>query len=187
MARLKTALRQAERHGLLGGDICGSHFSFRISIRLGAGAFVCGEETALIASIEGQARNAPAAAALSGASGAVGPSDADQQRRDVRQHRAHHPQWRRVVRRNWAPSAAKAPRFSRWPAASSNTGLIEVPMGTTLRDIIFDIGGGIPGRQRFKAVQTGGPSGGCIPEEFLDTPVDYETLTSSAPSWARAA
>ncbi len=99
VARLKTALRHAERHGLLGGDICGSHFNFRISIRLGAGAFVCGEETALIASIEGKRGTPRPRPPYPAAIRAVGTSDADQQRRDLRQHRAHHPERRRVVRR----------------------------------------------------------------------------------------
>ena len=175
VARLKTAIRLAERHGLLGNSICGSGFNFRISIRLGAGAFVCGEETALIASIEGQ-RGTP---------------------RPRPPYPAESGLWRQPTLINNVETYANVPPILRnggaWFAgigaerskgtkvfalagAIHNAGLIEVPMGITLRDIIFEIGGGIPDGKRFKAVQTGGPSGGCIPESFLDTPVDYETL-----------
>ena len=135
-----------------------------VDIRLGAGAFVCGEETALIASIEGGRGHAAAAAALPGRVGALGPPDADQQRRDLRQHR----------RRSSATAATGSPRIGTEKSKGTkvfaltgqvnNTGLIEVPMGITLREIVFEIGGGIPDGKRFKAVQTGGPSGGCIPE-----------------------
>jgi bidirectional [NiFe] hydrogenase diaphorase subunit len=147
--------------------------AFDIDIRLGAGAFVCGEETALIA--PSRAARQPRPRPPYPAERAVGQADADQQRRDLRQRRAHP----RNGARGSPPSARRsprAPRSSPWPAASCNTGLIEVPMGITLRDIIYDIGGGIPTARPFKAVQTGGPSGGCIPAEFLDTPVDYESL-----------
>jgi len=176
VARLKTAIRQAERQGLLGNDICGSHFNFRIYLRLGAGAFVCGEETALIASIEGK-RGTP---------------------RPRPPYPAESGLWERPTLINNVETFANVPSILRnggeWFAqigtersrgtkvfalagAIQNAGLIEVPMGITLRDIIFEIGGGIPGGRAFKAVQTGGPSGGCIPEAHLDTPVDYETLT----------
>jgi bidirectional [NiFe] hydrogenase diaphorase subunit len=174
--RLKTAIRLAERHGLLGNNICGSSFNFRIFIRLGAGAFVCGEETALIASIEGQ-RGTP---------------------RPRPPYPAESGLWRHptlinnvetyanvapIIRNGGAWFAqigterSKGTKVFALAGAIANAGLIEVPMGIKLRDIIFEIGGGIPDGRRFKAVQTGGPSGGCIPESFLDTAVDYETLT----------
>jgi len=174
--RLKTAIRLAERHGFLGNNICGSDFNFRIFIRLGAGAFVCGEETALIASIEGQ-RGTP---------------------RPRPPYPAELGLWRHptlinnvetyanvapILRNGGAWFAqigterSKGTKVFALAGAIENAGLIEVPMGISLRDIIFEIGGGIPGGKRFKAVQTGGPSGGCIPESLLDTAVDYETLT----------
>lgn len=177
VARLKTALRQAERHGLLGSDICGSHFNFRISIRLGAGAFVCGEETALIASIQGLRGTPrprppyPAQAGLWGHPTLIN---------NVETFANIAP----IVRNGGAwfsglgTERSKGTKVFALAGSIRNTGLIEVPMGMQLRDIIYNIGGGIPDGRRFKAVQTGGPSGGCIPEEFLDTPVDYETLTS---------
>src|SRR5271165_6439576 len=177
VARLKTALRHAERHGLLGGDICGSHFTFRISIRLGAGAFVCGEETALIASIQGLRGTPkprppyPAQVGLWGHPTLIN---------NVETFANIAP----IIRNGGAwfsklgTERSKGTKVFALAGRISNTGLIEVPMGMQLRDIIFGVGGGIPDGKRFKAVQTGGPSGGCIPEEFLDTPVDYETLTS---------
>ncbi len=177
VARLKTALRNAERHGLLGGDICGSHFTFRISIRLGAGAFVCGEETALIASIQGLRGTPkprppyPAQVGLWGHPTLIN---------NVETFANIAP----IIRNGGAwfsklgTERSKGTKVFALAGRISNTGLIEVPMGMKLRDIIFGVGGGIPDGKRFKAVQTGGPSGGCIPEEFLDTPVDYETLTS---------
>ncbi len=177
VARLKTALRNAERHGLLGADICGSHFTFRIAIRLGAGAFVCGEETALIASIQGLRGTPkprppyPAQVGLWGHPTLIN---------NVETFANIAP----IIRNGGAwfsklgTERSKGTKVFALAGRISNTGLIEVPMGTKLRDIIFGVGGGIPDGKGFKAVQTGGPSGGCIPEEFLDTPVDYETLTS---------
>ena len=177
VARLKTALRHAERHGLLGGDICGSHFNFRISIRLGAGAFVCGEETALIASIEGlrgTPRPRPPYPAQSGLWGHPTLINNVETFANIAP----------IIRRGGAWFAelgterSKGTKVFALAGSIRNTGLIEVPMGMRLRDIIFGIGGGMLNERSFKAVQTGGPSGGCIPEEHLDTPVDYETLTS---------
>ncbi len=177
VARLKTALRNAERHGLLGGDICGSHFNFRISIRLGAGAFVCGEETALLASIQGLRGTPrprppyPAQVGLWGHPTLIN---------NVETFANIAP----IIRNGGAWFAglgterSKGTKVFALAGSICNSGVIEVPMGMRLRDIIFGIGGGIPDGRRFKAVQTGGPSGGCIPEQFLDTPVDYETLTS---------
>lgn len=176
VARLKTALRHAERHGLLGGDICGSHFSFRISIRLGAGAFVCGEETALMASIQGlrgtpRARPPyPAQAGLWGHPTLINNVETYANIAPIIRNGGH---WFAEL----GTERSKGTKVFALAGSIRNMGVIEVPMGITLRDIIFNIGGGIPGGKRFKAVQTGGPSGGCIPEEFLDTPVDYETLT----------
>ena len=123
----------------------------------------------------GQARHAAPAPAVPGRGGPVGLPDADQQRRDVRQHRADHPQRRRVVRRHRHREEQGTKVFA-LAGKVDNTGLVEVPMGTTLREIVEEIGGGVPDGGTIKAVQTGGPSGGCIPAEHLDTPVDYESL-----------
>jgi bidirectional [NiFe] hydrogenase diaphorase subunit len=173
--RLQTAIREARRLGFLGSQICNTRFSFDIEIRIGGGAFVCGEETALIASIEGRRgtpRPRPPFPAQSGL-------------------------WEMPTLINNVETYANVPTILRrggeWYASLGtkkskgtkvfalcgkvrNVGLIEVPMGTPLRQIIFEIGGGVPEGHRFKAVQTGGPSGGCIPEQFLDLPVDYESL-----------
>jgi bidirectional [NiFe] hydrogenase diaphorase subunit len=173
--RLQTAIREARRLGFLGSQICNTRFSFDIEIRIGGGAFVCGEETALIASIEGRRgtpRPRPPFPAQSGL-------------------------WEMPTLINNVETYANIPTILRrggdWYASLGtkkskgtkvfalcgkvrNVGLIEVPMGTPLRQIIFEIGGGVPEGHRFKAVQTGGPSGGCIPEQFLDLPVDYESL-----------
>lgn len=174
--RLKIAIRQAERAGVLGSAIFASPFNFHVELRMGAGAFVCGEETALIASIEG-GRGLP---------------------RIRPPYPAEYGLWGKPTLINNVETYALVPSIirngSEWFAnigtekskgtkvfalagAVQNTGLVEVPMGITLREIIFDIGGGIPDGKKFKAVQTGGPSGGCIPEQFLDKAVDYETLT----------
>jgi bidirectional [NiFe] hydrogenase diaphorase subunit len=173
--RVRLALSQAERIGMLGNNIFNTSFNFNIKVRLGAGAFVCGEETALIASIEGRMgrpRPRPPFPAEFGL-------------------------WNHPTLINNVETFANVPpiirRGGKWFAGIGtekskgtkvfalagkivNTGLIEIPMGTPLRDIVFDIGGGIPGGKQFKAVQTGGPSGGCIPEQFLDMPVDYDSL-----------
>jgi len=176
VARLKTAIRMAERQELLGNGICGSHFNFRVSIRLGAGAFVCGEETALMASIEGRRgtpRPRPPYPAESGLWGF--PTLIN----NVETYANIAP----IIRRggawfsNIGTERSKGTKVFALAGSVQNTGLIEVPMGITLRDIIVEIGGGVPEGRRLKAVQTGGPSGGCIPENHLDTPVDYETLS----------
>ncbi len=173
--RLKDAIKQAERLGLLGRDICGTSFSFTLDIRLGAGAFVCGEETALIASVEGRRGNPrprppyPAEQGLWGKPTLIN---------NVETLASVAP----ILRQGGAWYAgigterSKGTKVFALAGRIVNTGLIEVPMGITLRDIIFDIGGGIPDGRQFKAVQTGGPSGGCIPAQFLDMPVDYESL-----------
>jgi bidirectional [NiFe] hydrogenase diaphorase subunit len=176
VARLKTALRTAERSGLLGNNICGTQFSFRISIRLGAGAFVCGEETALIASVEGKRgtpRPRPPYPAEFGVFG----------RPTLINNVETYANVPAIIRRGGAwfsgigTERSKGTKVFALAGRIANAGLIEVPMGMTLREIVFDIGGGIPDGRAFKAVQTGGPSGGCIPDSLLDTPVDYETLT----------
>jgi bidirectional [NiFe] hydrogenase diaphorase subunit len=173
--RLRTAIRQAERMGLLGNNICNTTFSFHIDIRLGAGAFVCGEETALIASIEGkrgQPRPRPPYPAEYGLWGYPTLINNVETFANVPP----------IIRRggewfaNIGTEKSKGTKVFALAGRVKNTGLIEVPMGITLREIIFDIGGGIPDGGKFKAVQTGGPSGGCIPEQYLDIPVDYESL-----------
>jgi len=174
--RLKTAIRLAERHGLLGNNICGSSFNFRIFIRLGAGAFVCGEETALIASIEGlrgTPRPRPPYPAESGLWRHPTLINNVETYANVAPIIRNGASWFAQI----GTERSKGTKVFALAGAIANAGLIEVPMGITLRDIIFQIGGGIPEGRAFKAVQTGGPSGGCIPESFLDTPVDYETLS----------
>ena len=173
--RLRDAIRQAERTGLLGNDICDTRFSLRIEIRLGAGAFVCGEETALIASIEGnrgQPRPRPPYPAQSGLWG----------RPTLINNVETYANIAPIIRNGGAWFAgigtqkSKGTKVFALAGRVNNTGLIEVPMGITLRDIVFKLGGGIPEGRKFKAVQTGGPSGGCVPEQYLDMPVDYESL-----------
>ena len=173
--RMRQSIEQAREYGLLGEDILGCGFEFDITIFKGAGAFVCGESSALRASIEG---NVPEPVAK-------------------HTHATEKGLWQKPTVLNNVETWANVPVIINWGAKwfsdigtetskgtkvfslagnVVNAGLVEVPMGTTLREIIFDIGGGIPGNKRFRAVQTGGPSGGCIPESFLDLPVDYESL-----------
>lgn len=173
--RLQIAIDQAKEYGLLGKNIFGSNFDFDLEIRLGAGAFVCGEETALMTSIEGfrgEPRPRPPFPAVKGL-------------------------WQKPTILNNVETYANIPviflKGHEWFASLgtekskgtkvfavggkiNNTGLVEIPMGTTLREIVYDIGGGIPNGKKFKAAQTGGPSGGCIPSEHLDTPIDYDSL-----------
>lgn len=175
--RLQTAIRQAERVKLLGNGILGTSFNFTIHIRLGAGAFVCGEETALIASIEGkrgQPRPRPPFPAECGLWNAPTLINNVETYANITPIIAHGPEWFASI----GTGRSKGTKVFALAGKIVNTGLIEVPMGTPLRTIINEIGEGIPGGQRFKAVQTGGPSGGCIPAAYLDTPVDYESLTS---------
>jgi len=176
--RVRIALKQAEEKGFIGENILGSGFSFHIHVKEGAGAFVCGEETALLASIEGK-RGMP---------------------RSRPPFPAHSGLWGKPTTINNVKSLATVPviiaRGADWYANTgtekskgtcvfaltgkiANSGLIEVPMGIPLREIIYEIGGGIPGGKKFKAVQTGGPSGGCLPEAYLDKSVDYESLTEA--------
>ncbi len=178
LQHIRQAIKQAEELGLLGEHILGSDFNFKVHISKGAGAFVCGEETALMASIEGRVgepRQRPPFPTVQGL-------------------------WKRPTDINnvetWGNIALIINKGSDWFAKIgtegskgtkifslvgkiNNTGLVEVPMGITLREIIFDIGGGIPGGKNFKAVQTGGPSGGCLPKEKLDLPIDYESLSKT--------
>ena len=175
--RLKLAITQAEELGLLGDNILGTNFSFRVHLRLGAGAFVCGEETALLNSIEGQRgmpRPRPPFPAVKGL-------------------------WGKPTIINNVETLACVPYILREGAAKfsqygtdrskgtkvfalggkiNNVGLVEIPMGTTLRELIYDIGGGIPNGKKFKAIQTGGPSGGCLTEADLDTPIDFDNLVA---------
>jgi bidirectional [NiFe] hydrogenase diaphorase subunit len=175
--RLRIAIRQAESSGLLGMNIGDTHFDFRIEVRLGAGAFVCGEETALIASIEGgrgTPRPRPPFPAQEGL------WKAPTLINNVETFANIPP----IIRRGgeWFASIgtekSKGTKVFALAGRVNNTGLIEVPMGMTLRDIIFKLGGGIPEGRSFKAVQSGGPSGGCVPEQYLDIPVDYDSLAS---------
>jgi bidirectional [NiFe] hydrogenase diaphorase subunit len=173
--RLRTAIRQAERMGLLGSSICHTTFSFHVDIRLGAGAFVCGEETALIASIEGkrgQPRPRPPYPAEYGLWGYPTLINNVETFANVAPIIRNGGDWFASI----GTEKSKGTKVFALAGRVKNTGLIEVPMGITLREIIFDIGGGIPDGGKFKAVQTGGPSGGCIPEQYLDMPVDYESL-----------
>ena len=175
--RLELAIAQAEEYGLLGDDILGSGFSFKLELRLGAGAFVCGEETALITSIEGhrgEPRPRPPFPAVKGLFGKPTLLNNVETYANIT--------W--ILNNGWEKFAAigteksKGTKVFALGGKITNTGLVEVPMGTTLRTIIEDIGGGIPNGKKFKAAQTGGPSGGCIPAELIDTPIDYDSLTA---------
>lgn len=173
--RLTQAIRQAQKLRLLGENIGGTSFSFRLEIRMGAGAFVCGEETALIASIEGSRgtpRPRPPYPAASGLFGKPTLINNVESFANVPQIIAKGSDWYAGI----GSEKSKGTKIFALTGTITNTGLIEVPMGISLREIIFDIGGGIPNNKAFKAVQTGGPSGGCIPTELLDIPVDYESL-----------
>jgi bidirectional [NiFe] hydrogenase diaphorase subunit len=172
---LKTAIRQAERLGLLGNNISGTRFSFHIDVRLGAGAFVCGEETALIASIEGKRgtpRPRPPYPAQEGLWGCPTLINNVETFANIAPILRNGAAWFAGI----GTAKSKGTKVFALAGRVENTGLIEVPMGISLREIIYDIGGGIPEGRNYKAVQTGGPSGGCIPVEHLDSPVDYESL-----------
>src|SRR5581483_5209337 len=174
--RLNHAIRLAKGIGVLGEHIGGSSFSFDIEVRLGGGAYVCGEETALIASVEGrrgQPRPRPPYPAESGLWGSPTLINNVETLANIV------PIMRDGAERfaSMGSEKSKGTKIFALSGQVNHTGLIEVPMGITLREIVFDIGGGIPDGRRFKAVQTGGPSGGCIPAQHLDTPVDYESLT----------
>ncbi|MCD6325970.1 NADH-quinone oxidoreductase subunit NuoF [bacterium] len=175
--RMKKAIKQAEDMGLLGDDILGSGFNFKLSVAIGAGAFVCGEESALIRSIEGQVgrpRQRPPFPAQKGLWGK--PTNINNVETWV-----NVPQ---IIRKGgaWFASVgtegSKGTKIFSLVGKINNTGLVEVPMGITVREIVFGIGEGILGGKKFKAVQTGGPSGGCLPESMLDLPIDYDSLAS---------
>jgi bidirectional [NiFe] hydrogenase diaphorase subunit len=175
--RLQAAIRQAERERLLGSRVFEESFQFRIDLRIGAGAFVCGEETALIASIEGrrgQPRQRPPYPPESGLWGQPTLINNVETFANVAPILLNGGDWFASI----GSGASKGTKVFALAGKIANTGLIEVPMGIPLREIIFDIGGGVPGGGGFKAAQTGGPSGGCIPAEYLDTPVDYESLAA---------
>ncbi|MHC5088568.1 MAG: NADH-ubiquinone oxidoreductase-F iron-sulfur binding region domain-containing protein, partial [Planctomycetota bacterium] len=165
-------------HGLLGENILGSDFSFDIEIRLGAGAFVCGEETALIHSIEGSRgmpRPRPPYPSVSGLFGKPTLINNVETWANIPVIVLDGGDWFGSI----GTETSKGTKVFALAGKVHNTGLVEVPMGTTLRDIVYDIGGGIPDGKAFKAVQTGGPSGGCLPEEYLDTQIDYESLAKA--------
>jgi bidirectional [NiFe] hydrogenase diaphorase subunit len=173
--RLRTAIRQAERLGLLGHNICGTRFSFGIDLRLGAGAFVCGEETALISSVEGKRgtpRPRPPYPAQEGLFGEPTLINNVETYANIPPIIRNGGEWYSKI----GSEKSKGTKVFALAGSVENTGLVEVPMGITLREIVFEVGGGIPNGREYKAVQTGGPSGGCIPSQFLDMPVDYESL-----------
>ncbi|MCL2459290.1 MAG: SLBB domain-containing protein [Desulfobulbus sp.] len=173
--RLKLAIREAECRNLLGHSICGLSFDLTIQIRLGAGAFVCGEETALIESVEahrGIPRPRPPYPAEKGLWGCPTLINNVETYANIPPIVERGPGWFSAL----GTDRSKGTKVFALTGKIRHAGLVEVPMGMSLREIIFDIGGGIPDGRAFKAVQTGGPSGGCIPEEFLDTPVSYESL-----------
>ncbi len=174
--RLRDAIRQAKRMELLGKNICGTTFSFDVDIRLGAGAFVCGEETALIASIEGgrgMPRHRPPYPAESGLWGHPTLINNVETFANVSTIIREGAEFFSSI----GTDKSKGTKVFALAGSINNTGLIEVPMGISLREIVYDVGGGIVDGKKFKAVQTGGPSGGCIPDEYLDIPVDYESLS----------
>lgn len=173
--RLKTAIKQAREYDLLGKNILGSDFSFDINLRLGAGAFVCGEETALMASIEGkrgEPKPKPPFPAVSGLF--AKPTNIN----NVETYANVPPIINKGIEWFHSMGTERSPGTKVFALGGkiNNTGLVEVPMGTPLRTVIYDIGGGIPKNKKFKAVQTGGPSGGCIPASLLDVPIEYDSL-----------
>lgn len=173
--RLRIAISQAREYGLLGDNIFGTGFKFDIDIRLGAGAFVCGEETALLESIEGkrgQPRVKPPYPATCGLFGKPTLINNVETLANITKIILNGAEWYASI----GTENSKGTKVFALGGNVNNVGLVEVPMGTTLREIVYDIGGGIPNGRGFKAAQTGGPSGGCIPAEHLDTPIDYESL-----------
>jgi NADP-reducing hydrogenase subunit HndC len=173
--RLRGAIAKANEYGLLGERILGSCFSFNLEIREGSGAFVCGEETSLIHSIEGESpepRQRPPFPAQVGLWGCPTVINNVETLADVPLIINHGADWYSTI----GTKTSKGTKIFSLVGKINNTGLIEVPMGITLREIIYDIGGGIPDNKQFKAVQTGGPSGGCIPSSLIDLPIDYENL-----------
>lgn len=175
VSTMNLAIKQARSMGLMGKNILGTNFSFDLDIRMGAGAFVCGEETALMASIEGgrgEPRARPPFPANKGLWGKPTNINNVETYANVPQIILKGSEWFASM----GTEKSKGTKTFALAGDVKNTGLIEVPFGITLREIIFDVGGGIKGDKKFKAVQTGGPMGGCLPESLLDLPVDYETL-----------
>ena len=175
MKRLEIAINQAREYGLLGENIFDTGFNFDIELRLGAGAFVCGEETALMTSIEGnrgEPRPRPPFPALKGLFQKPTILNNVETYANIPQIIVNGPEWFASM----GTEKSKGTKVFALGGKIHNTGLVEVPMGTTLREIVEEIGGGIPGGKKFKAAQTGGPSGGCIPAEHLDVPIDYDNL-----------
>ena len=173
--RLQVAIGQAREYGLLGKNIFGTDFDFDLHIRLGAGAFVCGEETALMNSIEGkrgEPRPRPPFPAVKGLFGKPTVLNNVETYANIPQIILKGAKWYASI----GTERSKGTKVFALGGKINNTGLVEIPMGTPLRTIIYDIGGGIPNGKKFKAVQTGGPSGGCIPAEHLDIPIEYDTL-----------
>ncbi len=173
--RLQVAIAQARQYGLLGRDIFGTGFDFDVDVKLGAGAFVCGEETALMTSIEGkrgEPRPRPPFPAVKGLFGKPTILNNVETYANVPQIILNGADWFRAM----GTEKSKGTKVFALGGKINNTGLVEIPMGTTLRTIVEEIGGGIPGGKKFKAAQTGGPSGGCIPASLIDTPIDYDNL-----------
>ena len=176
--RLQIAMKQARDYGLLGDDILSSGFNFDIEIRYGAGAFVCGEETALIHSMEGKRGEPTVKPPFPAESGYLGkPTNVNNVETfaNIPVIFLKGPEWFASI----GTEKSKGTKVFALAGKINNVGLIEVPMGTTLREVIYDIGGGIKGGKEFKAVQTGGPSGGCLTKKHLDTPIDYDNLTAA--------
>ena len=176
--RLQSAIDEAYAKGLLGKNILGTDFCFDLEIRLGAGAFVCGEETALMASIEGERgmpRNKPPFPAIKGLWQQPSCINNVETLANVPQIILNGADWFK----QYGTEKSKGTKVFALGGKIVNTGLLEVPMGTTLREVIYDIGGGCPGGKEFKAVQTGGPSGGCLTKNDLDTPIDYDNLVAA--------
>ena len=175
--RLRVAIGQAREYGLLGDNIMGTGFKFDIDLRLGSGAFVCGEETALLASIEGgrgEPRPRPPFPAVKGLFGKPTLLNNVETYANICQIILNGAEWFASM----GTEKSKGTKVFALGGKINNTGLVEIPMGTTLREVIYEIGGGIPNGKKFKAAQTGGPSGGCIPAEHLDIPIDYDNLIS---------
>ena len=173
--RLSIAIEQAKKYGFLGKNILGTGFDFDLEIRLGAGAFVCGEETALMTSIEGnrgEPRHRPPFPAVKGLFGKPTVLNNVETYANIAQIIYKGSKWYSSI----GTETSRGTKVFALGGKITNVGLVEIPMGTTLREIIEEIGGGIPNGKKFKAAQTGGPSGGCIPAEHIDTPIDYDSL-----------
>jgi NADP-reducing hydrogenase subunit HndC len=175
--RLEIAIKQAEEEGVLGNNIFGTGFNFKITLRLGAGAFVCGEETALLTSIEGnrgEPRPRPPFPAVKGLFGKPTIINNVETLANIAQIILRGADWFASM----GTERSKGTKVFALGGKIENTGLVEIPMGTTLREVVEEIGGGVPNGKHFKAAQTGGPSGGCIPADLIDTPIDYDNLTA---------